>query len=268
MVLSRHMTSVGPRWALDGRWLPQGLSLTPLLALPLARLQEALRALVSEEPAEGPVLAPVEADWEVWASGVTYRRSREARERESVVKDVYERVYEAERPELFFKAVGWRVVGPGGGVRVRQDSHWTVPEPEVALLVNARGEIMGYTVGNDMSARDIEGENPLYLPQAKVYEGACALGPGIRLGLPTFLRVRMEILREESRVFYGESSTEEMHRTFQDLISWLFRELSFPKGVYLMTGTGIVPPDEFSLRTGDRIRIWVEDLCLENTVEA
>jgi 2-dehydro-3-deoxy-D-arabinonate dehydratase len=143
-----------------------------------------------------------------------------------------------------------------------------VPEPEVALLVNARGEIMGYTVGNDMSARDIEGENPLYLPQAKVYEGACALGPGIRLGLPTFLRVRMEILREESRVFYGESSTEEMHRTFQDLISWLFRELSFPKGVYLMTGTGIVPPDEFSLRTGDRIRIWVEDLCLENTVEA
>lgn len=271
MDLTRHHTPQGPRWALDGRALPAGFTLAGLLALPrshlLALLQELRPAL--QEPVDGPLLAPVEPEQEVWGSGVTYLRSRDARRAESAVADVYERVYLAERPELFFKALGWRVVGHGQPVRVRGDATWNVPEPELTLVVNAYGEIVGYTAGNDMSSRDIEGENPLYLPQAKIYNGSCAVGPALRLlpeGAPPELTIRMEILRGTALAFHGAIETGQMKRGLPELVQYLFRELDFPHGVLLMTGTGIVPPDEFSLEPGDRVRIAVGDLVLENPV--
>ncbi len=271
MDLTRHHTPQGPRWALDGRALPAGLTLAGLLALPRSHLLALLQELDSglQDLAEGPLLAPVEPDQEVWGSGVTYLRSRDARRAESAVADVYERVYLAERPELFFKAPGWRVVGHGQPVRVRRDATWNVPEPELTLVVNAYGEIVGYTVGNDMSSRDIEGENPLYLPQAKIYNGSCAVGPALRLlpeGVPRGLTIRMEIFRGPERVFHGTIETGQMKRALPELVQYLFRELDFPHGVLLMTGTGIVPPDEFSLKPGDRVRIAVGDLVLENPV--
>ena len=182
MYLTRHQTPDGPRWALDDRFLPPGFTLDLLLQLPKAALPDFLRAFPAGGPASGKLLPPLEPLHEVWASGVTYLRSREAREAESAVKDVYARVYEAARPELFWKAIGWRVAGHQMPIRVRDDSRWNVPEPELVLVVNASGEIVGFSVGNDVSSRDMEGENPLYLPQAKVYDGSCALGPGIRLG--------------------------------------------------------------------------------------
>ena len=190
----------------------------------------------------------------MWGSGVTYLRSRDARKAESATGDIYQKVYEAERPEIFFKSAGWHVVGSGEPVRVRADSRWNVPEPEVTLVINAGGEVVGYTVGNDMSSRDIEGENPLYLPQAKTYDGSCALGPGIRIVSATAmagLRIRLQIQRGGLPVFDGETSTDQMRRTFEELAGYLFSELQFPYGAYLMTGTGIVPPDDFSLQTGD-----------------
>jgi 2-dehydro-3-deoxy-D-arabinonate dehydratase len=211
------------------------------------------------------VLAPVGAQ-EVWAAGVTYVRSRAARMEES--KDAgggafYDRVYEAVRPELFFKAPGWRVRGPGEPVRVRGDSKWSVPEPEMALCVNARGEIVGYTIGNDMSARDLEGENPLYLPQAKVYDGSCALGPALRLGAeppPPDTTIRLEIGRAGKTAFAGETTLAKLRRTPAELVSYLYRETSFPQGCVLLTGTGIVPPDDFTLEPGDEIRIEIGTL--------
>jgi 2-dehydro-3-deoxy-D-arabinonate dehydratase len=197
---------------------------------------------------------------EVWAAGVTYKRSEEARKRESQGAAIfYDMVYRAERPELFFKAPACRVVGPGQPVRIRRDSRWSVPEPELALVLDPQLRIVGYTIGNDMSARDIEGENPLYLPQAKIYDGSCALGPVITLSdsMPAFgeVTIRLVIERNGQTVFDGQTSLAAMHRSVTELAHWLGRELSFPDGVILLTGTGIVPPDDFSLQSGDVIHI-------------
>jgi 2-dehydro-3-deoxy-D-arabinonate dehydratase len=265
--LTRHQTTLGPRWAVDGRWLPAAFRLDLLLQLPAAGVGALLDALVTDEQADAPLLAPVEATHEVWACGVTYLRSREAREAESTVRDVYARVYDAERPELFFKSVGSRVVGHDGEIRVRDDSRWNVPEPELTLVVNAHREVVGYTVGNDVSSRDIEGENPLYLPQAKVYDGACAIGPGILLRTVdtlTDLPIRLHLSRNGSTVFEGDTSTAQIKRPFMELVDYLTRETTFPGGAFLMTGTGIIPPMEFSLQRGDTVRITIGDLTLSN----
>lgn len=215
------------------------------------------------------MLAPIDAQ-EVWASGVTYRRSKDARMEESEKSaNVYDHVYEAFRPELFFKSMPQRVVGPGMPIRIRRDSTWNVPEPELVLVMAANGKIVGTTVGNDMSSRSIEGENPLYLPQAKIYEGACAIGPVIELqtASPEWRLIQITIVREGSVVFSGEISTSQMRRTPEDLRTWLFRELSFPVGVFLFTGTGIVPPSDFTLAPGDIVRITIEGIgTLENPV--
>jgi 2-dehydro-3-deoxy-D-arabinonate dehydratase len=217
------------------------------------------------------VLAPVGGQ-EVWAAGVTYFRSRKARMEESADAgggDFYDRVYKAERPELFFKAPGWRVVGPGNPVRIRVDAKWSVPEPELTLLINASGSIVGYTIGNDMSSRDIEGENPLYLPQAKVYDGSCALGPCILLASGPLREnlISMEIMRRGQALFSGTTSLSELKRDPQQLVQFLFRDQSFPRGVFLMTGTGIVPGDDFTLQHGDVIRIAIDGIgVLQNHV--
>jgi 2-dehydro-3-deoxy-D-arabinonate dehydratase len=209
---------------------------------------------------------------EVWAAGVTYLRSRTARMEESRVAgggSFYDRVYDAERPELFFKATPHRVVGPGGPVRVRRDSRWSVPEPELALVVNARGAIVGCTIGNDMSARDIEGENPLYLPQAKVYAECCALGPALAVGrgaLAPATRIAIAITRTGQRVFEGATTVGTMKRGADELVGFLFRDNAFPTGCVLLTGTGIVPPDEFTLAAGDTVAITIDGIgTLENT---
>lgn len=222
--------------------------------------------------AEGGVglLAPLDAQ-EVWACGVTYRMSREARMRESRSPTIYGQVYEAERPEIFFKATAHRVVGPGEAVGIRHDSTWDVPEPELTLVVTPGLRIVGYTVGNDMSSRDIEGQNPLYLPQAKVYDRCCALGPWIRLAAdgvdPLGWQVRCRIHRGGQVVFEGETSTANLNRTPRDLVGALGRCNSFPEGVLVMTGTGIVPPDTFTLAEGDRVEIAIEGIgTLENPV--
>jgi 2-dehydro-3-deoxy-D-arabinonate dehydratase len=270
MYLTRHLTPEGARWALDDRFLPAQLDLGLLLQLPRAALSGFLRAIPCPEPASGKLLPPVEPTQEVWASGVTYLRSREAREAESTVKDVYARVYEAKRPELFFKAVGRRVVGHEMPIRVRGDSAWNVPEPELTLVANARGEIVGFCVGNDVSSRDIEGENPLYLPQAKVYEGSCALGPGILLAEADMLKdltVGLSVTRAGKLAFQGEIRTAQIKRPLEELVGYLFKELDFPAGVFLLTGTGIVPPQDFSLDSGDVVRITIGPLTLENEVE-
>src|SRR5215212_9312983 len=252
MYLSRHRTAIGPRWALDGSYLPPEFTLERLLDVPAADIPDFLEAQSLGDVTEDPELPPVERGHEVWASGVTYLRSREARELESTDADAYERVYDAERPELFFKAPGWRVVGPGDRVRIRGDSRWNVPEPELVLVVNSGMEIVGYTAGNDVSSRDIEGENPLYLPQAKVYDGSCSLGPGIVLSTPdSMLSLRI---------------TMSIKRSFEELAAYLGRELAFPGGAFLMTGTGIVPEDDFTLEAGDLVGISVGDLVLENEV--
>jgi 2-dehydro-3-deoxy-D-arabinonate dehydratase len=269
MYLTRHLSADGPRWALDGIFLPPAFTLDLLLQVPRDGVAGFLQSLPRAGAAHGPWLPPLEAGHEVWAAGVTYLRSREARETESSVKDIYTRVYEAERPELFFKAVGWRVVGHGMPIRLRRDSRWNVPEPEVTLVVNSGLEIVGFCAGNDVSSRDIEGENPLYLPQAKVYRGSCALGPGISVGdverlgdLP----VHIDVSRGGRTIFSGETRTAHMKRSPDELVSCLARELDFPRGVFLMTGTGIVPPDDFSLVAGDLVRITTGPLTLENTV--
>src|SRR5215208_7554458 len=258
MYLSRHGTSGGPRWALDGRYLPQDFTLRRLLAVEATNVRGFIEGHSLEEAAADPLLPPVEPEHEVWASGVTYLQSRDAREMESADADAYERVYVADRPELFFKAQGWRVVGHGDTVRVREDSRWNVPEPELVVVVNGRMEVVGYTAGNDVSSRDIEGENPLYLPQAKIYDGSCSLGPGIVLGGPDSMRdllIRMRILRD------GEV-------LYEELAEYLGKELSFPTGAFLMTGTSLVPDEDFTLTPGDRVEISVGDLVLENEVSA
>jgi len=210
---------------------------------------------------------------EIWAAGVTYLRSREARMEEAKDAgggDFYAKVYEANRPELFFKATAYRTVGSGEVVRIRKDSQWNVPEPELTLFICSEGTIEGYTIGNDMSSRDIEGENPLYLPQAKSYNGSAAIGPGLYVpGEPIHpdSMIHLEIKRQTALVFSGEISINRMKRKHKELVEYLFRETSFPKGVYLMTGTGIVPPDHFTLKTGDEVRISIENIgTLVNTV--
>ena len=188
---------------------------------------------------------------------------------ESGEVDIYDKVYDAERPELFFKAPGWRVRGPGEPVRVRRDSHWNVPEPELVLVVNSRMEIVGYTAGNDVSSRDIEGENSLYLPQAKIYDGGCALGPGIQIADAEAMRdlpIGMRILRRGETVFDEDVSTSQIKRPLEELASYLGRELEFPTGTFLMTGTGLVPHDDFDLGPGDTVEISVGDLVLHNEV--
>jgi 2-dehydro-3-deoxy-D-arabinonate dehydratase len=209
-------------------------------------------------------LAPID-DQEVWGAGVTYERSKVAREQESdQAASFYDLVYKANRPELFFKATPSRVVGPGQAIRVRSDSNWCVPEPELALVLNPALELVGFTIGNDVSARDIEGENPLYLPQAKVYDACCALGPSITLAdaMPprSSIGIQMEIYRGGNRVYAGETTLARMARQFEELIGWLGRDSRFPDGAILLTGTGIVPPDDFSLRAGDLVRITIDGI--------
>ena len=217
--------------------------------------------------------APIQTQ-ELWASGVTYIKSRIGRQQESKTAgggDFYAHVYEAERPELFFKATSNRIVGPGGRVRIRKDSSWNVPEPELTLMISSGGKIIGYTIGNDMSSRSIEGENPLYLPQAKTYDGCAALGPCIYVSeepLPVDTVISIEIIRQGFRVFEGDTDLRQMKRTPENLVSYLYRECSFPSGSLLMTGTGIVPPGDFTLESGDEIRITLMPIgTLINTVE-
>jgi 2-dehydro-3-deoxy-D-arabinonate dehydratase len=217
-------------------------------------------------------LAPID-NQEVWAAGVTYLRSREARREESKKaqgSDFYDRVYEAERPELFFKSPGYRVIGPGGEVRIRADSQWNVPEPELTLLISASGKMTGYTIGNDMSSRDIEGENPLYLPQAKFYDGSCAVGPCILLAeapLPPETTISIRIVREGVEIFTGSTAISKIKRELAMLVEYLYRETTFRHGCFLMTGTGVVPPDSFTLKSGDKIAITIEQIgTLVNTV--
>ncbi|MGH9888788.1 MAG: fumarylacetoacetate hydrolase family protein, partial [bacterium] len=261
MYLTKHKSTQGSRWALDGRALPEDFDLRRLLAMPNARIADFLREVAGADAALlGPLLAPLDPSSEVWAAGVTYLRSREAREAESTVRDVYAKVYDAERPELFFKSPGWRVAGHGMPIRIRRDSRWNVPEPELTLAINAHGEIVGFCAGNDVSSRDIEGENPLYLPQAKIYDGSCAIGPGISLcGVDALrdLSIDLTVLRAGRAVFNGATRTSRIKRPLQDLVDYLRKELGFPHGAFLMTGTGIVPPDDFSLAWGDLVRISI-----------
>lgn len=206
-------------------------------------------------------LAPIDQQ-EVWAAGVTYTRSKSARMEESpAAADCYDRVYQSPRPELFFKASPHRVSGPNEGLRIRHDSHWNVPEPELTLVLNSKLELVGFTIGNDMSSRDIEGENPLYLPQAKCYDQCCGLGPAITLvdAMPPLpeIEIHLSILREQTEVFAESISVTQMARSFDELIAWLGRDQSFPNGVFLLTGTGIVPGSDFSLRVDDQVAISI-----------
>lgn len=214
-------------------------------------------------------LAPVAPSQEVWAAGVTYRRSLTARSEESAEPDIYQRVYNSERPELFFKATAERVVGPGGVGRIRADSRWNVPEPELVAVISPDGRVVGYTIGDDLSSRDIEGANPLYLPQAKVYEGSCVLGPWLVPAqdvVPPF-QIALTVTRSGKTVFTGATSTGHLHRQVEELADWLTRGLLFPAGVLLMTGTGIVP-DDFSLAVEDQVRIEISQIgVLEHEVQ-
>ena len=247
-------------------------SLAQLLAAGREELHGAVdRALATEPIAEATeLLAPVD-EQEVWASGVTYRRSATARVEESSVGDVYEMVYAAQRPELFLKAPANRVPRPGAPLRIRRDSTWDVPEPELALVLDAHAEIVGYLVADDVSSRTIEGANPLYLPQAKIYDDSLGLSGTIVLardaGDMTTAAIEVQIERDGELAFEGATSVSEMKRSFDELAASLFEELSHPAGAVLLTGTGVVPPDEFTLRDGDRVRIAIEGVgVLEHAI--
>jgi 2-dehydro-3-deoxy-D-arabinonate dehydratase len=212
------------------------------------------------------LLAPIDAQ-EVWGAGVTYERSKEARQEESEQGgSFYDLVYRADRPELFFKATPSRVVGPGQAIRIRQDTRWSVPEPELTLVLNPRLDLVGFTIGNDVSARDIEGRNPLYLPQAKVYDACCAIGPVVLLSASRSgpddqpFSITLTIERDARQVFQAATTTARMARRYEELIDWLGRDNRFSDGVFLLTGTGIVPPDEFSLQAGDLVRITIDGI--------
>ncbi len=245
------------------------------LSMPVAdlqgRLQRASATAAGTPLADATLVAPIDRQ-EVWAAGVTYLRSRDARMEESVsAKSAYDLIYEADRPEIFFKATPSRVSGPGEEIGIRGDSTWDVPEPELALVLNSGGEIVGYTIGNDVSSRSIEGENPLYLPQAKLYSKCAALGPVI---VPVWemreigdRAIRLVIHRGGAAIFDGATSTSQIHRTFADLAGYLFRHNEFPHGVMLMTGTGIIPPSEFTLEHGDIVEITIDAIgTLRNPV--
>jgi 2-dehydro-3-deoxy-D-arabinonate dehydratase len=257
----------------DGRVRPLPVpSLADLLGAPLADIRAVVESAAAATPLPatrlpgGPprILAPVDGRTEVWASGVTYQRSREARVEESGDGDVYTRVYDAVRPELFFKSVAWRAVGDGDPIGVRADSDSNTPEPELALVLNAAAELVGLTICDDVSSRTIEGENPLYLPQAKVYTASCALGPGIRpiweVGDPTDLAISCTITRDGEPVWSARTSTAMLHRRLDDLVEHLYRALAFPYGAILSTGTGIVPGLDLSLRDGDVVRIEIDGI--------
>jgi 2-dehydro-3-deoxy-D-arabinonate dehydratase len=242
-------------------------SVAELLAMPSGEMHSVVEAAL-EPAASAPgvsaprLLPPVDGLTEVWACGVTYERSSAARQEESDVADVYARVYEAQRPELFFKSPAWRVCGDGEPIGIRPDSQISVPEPELALVCNADAEIVGVTICDDVSSRDIEGQNPLYLPQAKIYAGACALGPGITplwaldddLGA---LAITVLVRRDGSVAWSGETSTAQLHRNLAELVGYLFRSASFPHGVVLSTGTGLVPELSFTLAPGDEVEIGI-----------
>jgi 2-dehydro-3-deoxy-D-arabinonate dehydratase len=250
-------------------------TLNAALQMPLADLQAAIKNVLDNTRSplhvqQISLLAPIDTQ-EVWACGVTYSRSRDARMEESTQKDVYDLVYEAERPELFFKATADRVSGPDGSVGIRGDSTWDVPEPELAIVVNSHKEIVGYTIGNDVSSRSIEGENPLYLPQAKVYSGCAAVGPAIvlvnELADPNNLDISLVIERDGAIHFEGKTSTSQIHRPLTELVDYLHRYNAFLTGAILMTGTGIIPPAEFTLQDGDVVNITIDKIgMLRNTV--
>jgi 2-dehydro-3-deoxy-D-arabinonate dehydratase len=250
-------------------------SLAQALQLSAAELQTQLEA-VRTKGGQASMLATFELaapidDQEVWAAGVTYLRSRDARMEESTQKNVYDIVYEAERPELFFKATRSRVSGPGEQIGIRGDSTWDVPEPELALVINRDGEIVGYTIGNDVSSRSIEGENPLYLPQAKVYSKCAAVGPHVALAWEladvSNLTIRLVINRDGKVLFDGNTATSQIHRRLDELVTYLRRDNEFPAGVILMTGTGIIPPSEFTLENGDVVEITIDSIgTLQNPV--
>lgn len=240
---------------------------------PVQRVAALFKGAVDVAAPDAAALLPPIQNQEVWAAGVTYLRSMTARmeeAREAGGGNFYDKVYHAERPELFFKATAQRVVGPGGQVRIRSDSKWNVPEPELTLAINAAGRIFGYSIGNDMSSRDIEGENPLYLPQAKTYAGSAALGPCLVVSdeLPAAqMAIDLAILRNAAIVFAGQTNVGRIKRPLPSLAEFLYRDNSFPCGAWLMTGTGIVPPDSFTLQRGDEIRITIEPVgTLSNTV--
>jgi len=271
MKLARLLTDQEPRWILKDKLLPPSFELGLLLELPARKIPTVLKSMATKSHAEGLFLAPIESSQEVWAAGVTYLRSREARMQESDTADIYDRVYFADRPELFFKSLGWRVINHKGAIRIRKDSTWNVPEPELTLIINRYSEIIGYTAGNDMSSRDIEGQNPLYLPQAKVYNGSCALGPVIVMipsdfGAIPDLPIQLHISRQGTQVFSGNTRTSRMKRQLKELVDFLFYDLTFPQGVFLMTGTGIVPDASFSLQIGDIVTVTVGEVILENIV--
>jgi 2-dehydro-3-deoxy-D-arabinonate dehydratase len=253
------VTEGGPSIGVVGR------SVAELLRVSLTDFRQALQTTTSRV-AGVRVLAPIDGQTEVWAAGVTYKRSEAARVEESATPDIYTRVYSAERPELFFKATPRRVAGPDEPIVVRADSTWDVPEPELALVVNAHAEIVGYSICNDVSSRSIEGDNPLYLPQAKVYAACCALGPAIvpvwEIADPYALNMRMRILRADGVTWSGETSTSELKRRLDELVSYLFREDDFPEGVILSTGTALVPDTPFTLSPGDVVEIEIDGLGL------
>jgi 2-dehydro-3-deoxy-D-arabinonate dehydratase len=261
---------------LDGdqvRALPGVATMAELLGRPATWIRGACETVLAGDPAgaggsslrEISVLAPVDGETEVWAAGVTYERSMHARVEESLDSaDIYDRVYTAPRPELFFKSAAWRVAGPGDRVNARADSQVDVPEPELAAVLNADGDVVGYTICNDMSSRSIEGENPLYLPQAKIYLGGCAAGPGIRpaweLTDPYGLTIEMTISRGGEPAWTGQASTAGLRRTVPELAAFLFREDEFPAGVLISTGTSLVPDLPFTLSAGDEIRISISEI--------
>ncbi|HTU72563.1 MAG TPA: fumarylacetoacetate hydrolase family protein [Trebonia sp.] len=251
----------------DRTTLAAAPTLGSLLAQPLSRVREICAAPGGQtvRDADAELLAPIDGRTEVWAAGVTYERSRTARMAESENSaDIYDRVYDAARPELFFKSAAWRVSGPGVPVSVRADSDIDVPEPELAVVLNYAGDVVGYTICNDMSSRSIEGENPLYLPQAKIYLGGCALGPWIRpaweIPDPYALGIELVISRGGAVAWQGSSSTASLRRRIDELAAYLFREDSFPEGAVLSTGTSLVPELPFTLRAGDEIRIRIEGI--------
>ncbi len=265
-------TTIGPLLDRDGEVILLAQDWDALFRI--ERLGDHLRNVTGARPgATGEVLKPIVGQ-EVWAAGITYYASRDARMEESEAAgtgDVYQRCYDADRPEIFFKATAHRVVGDGGDVRIRNDSHWNVPEPELTLAITQHGEVFGYTIGNDMSSRDIEGENPLYLPQAKTYDGCASLGPHILVSdRPPAPESRIDIAIDRAgagTVFTGSTTVANIRRTFAELVEYLRRDSSFPDGCFLMTGTGVIPPADFTLEPGDSIAISIAGIgTLHNTV--